>query len=58
MTLKLKVRIQKLRKIMSYLDDITYYTLKPKPIIISNAYNYLENIRNDFKKQLKNSNSE
>ena len=56
--MELKERIQKIKEIMSYLDDITYYTLKQKPFVISNAYNYLENIRNDFKKQLKNSNSE
>ncbi|GAH70082.1 unnamed protein product [marine sediment metagenome] len=54
----LKERIQKLKEIMSYLDDITYYTLKPKTIIISKAYNYLENIKNDFKKELKISKSE
>ena len=38
---------------MSYIDDITYYTLEPKPIIASNLYSYLENIRKEFKKQLK-----
>ena len=56
--MELKERIQELKKIMSYLDDIAYYTLKPKTPIISSAYDYLENIRNEFKEQLKNSKSE
>ena len=49
----LKERIEKLKEIMSYIDDISYYTLEPKPIIIGKVYNYLENIRKEFKKQLK-----
>jgi len=54
--MNLKERIQKLKEIMSYLDDIAYYTLKPSNIIIGKAYNYLENIRNNLKKQLKSEN--
>ena len=40
----LKERIEKLKEIKSYIDDITYYTLKPKPISASNLYDYLDNI--------------
>jgi len=45
-------RIEKLKEIRSYIDDISYYTLKPKPIIASKLYDYLDNII----KELKNSN--
>jgi len=51
--MKLKERIQKLKEIMSYIDDITYYTLEPKPMFANNLYDYLENIKKEFKKQLK-----
>ena len=54
----LKERIQKLKEIRSYIDDIEYYTLKPKTINASILYDYLNNIIKEFKKEIKNSNSE
>ena len=54
--LTLTERIEKLKEIMSYLDDIAYYTLEPSNITIGEAYNYLEIVRNKFKERLKNSN--
>ena len=54
----LNERIQKLKEIRSYIDDIEYYTLKPKTINASILYDYLNNIIKEFKKEIKNSKSE
>ena len=51
--MNLKERIQHIKEIMSYIDDIQYYTLKPKPISASNLYNYLENIVKELKESEK-----
>ena len=48
--MELKERIQKIKEIMSYIDDISYYTLEPKPISANNLYTYLENIKKEFKR--------
>ena len=56
--MELKERIQKLKEIKSYIDDIKYYTLKTKPKCANDLYDYLNNIIKEFKKEIKNSKSE
>jgi len=47
--MELKERISKLKEIRSYIDDISYYTLKRKPNCAFELYDYLDNIIQELK---------